>query len=252
MDSLTAILVFFLAHWYLSIFCQTFFLHRYAAHAMFSMSKFWEKFFFIFTFISQGSSYLSPWGYGIMHRLHHAYADTEQDPHSPKYSDNLFTMMWSTKKIYGEIADRADNIDPKYKYNVPDWFAFDEFASNYLVRIFWGAFYVIFYFIFVPEGMWYLYLLLPIHFMMGPVHGVIVNWFAHKFGYTNFTVEDTSKNFLPVDFLLMGECYHNNHHKHGNRANFGGVRWHEFDPTWWIIKGLNAVGIIKINAQPTI
>jgi stearoyl-CoA desaturase (Delta-9 desaturase) len=47
------ILIFFLAHWYLSLFSQTFFLHRYAAHQMFTMSKSWEKFvynsgFFIF------------------------------------------------------------------------------------------------------------------------------------------------------------------------------------------------------------
>ncbi|MEL6842261.1 MAG: acyl-CoA desaturase, partial [Bacteroidota bacterium] len=30
-----AILIFFLVHWYLSIFMQTFYLHRYAAHGMF-------------------------------------------------------------------------------------------------------------------------------------------------------------------------------------------------------------------------
>ena len=41
-----AILIFFLAHWYLSLFAQTFFLHRYAAHQMFTMSKFWEKVFY--------------------------------------------------------------------------------------------------------------------------------------------------------------------------------------------------------------
>jgi stearoyl-CoA desaturase (delta-9 desaturase) len=33
------ILVFFLAHWYVSLFFQSFFHHRYAAHAMFVMKK---------------------------------------------------------------------------------------------------------------------------------------------------------------------------------------------------------------------
>ena len=28
---------------------------------------------------------------------------------------------------------------------------------------------------------------------------------------------------------MLGEGYHNNHHKFGGRANFGGVRWHEID-----------------------
>jgi stearoyl-CoA desaturase (delta-9 desaturase) len=48
---------------------------------MFTMSKAWEKFFYILSWIFQGSSYLSPRAYGIMHRMHHAYADTEKDPH---------------------------------------------------------------------------------------------------------------------------------------------------------------------------
>ncbi|MEQ9167297.1 MAG: acyl-CoA desaturase, partial [Fulvivirga sp.] len=79
--------------------------------------------------------------------------------------------------------------------------------------------------------------------------GAIINWFAHKYGYRNFEVGDTSRNFLPVDFLMMGESYHNNHHKHGSRANFGGFRWHEIDPTYQVIKVLNKVGIIKLVKQ---
>ena len=47
----------------------------------------------------------------------------------------------------------------------------------------------------------------------------------------------------------MGESYHNNHHKYGSRANFGGVRWHELDPTYQIIKLLNKVGVIKMAEQ---
>ena len=43
---MTVILVFFVAHWYLSLFFQTFFLHRYAAHKAFTMNKFTEKVFF--------------------------------------------------------------------------------------------------------------------------------------------------------------------------------------------------------------
>jgi len=41
---------------------------------------------------------------------------------------------------------------------------------------------------------------------------------------------------------MMGESYHNNHHKYGSRANFGGIRWHEIDPTYFIIKiGFNRI-----------
>ncbi len=245
-----AILAFFLFHWYLSIFAQTFFLHRYAAHGMFTMSKFWERFFFIFTFIAQGSSYLSPKVYGILHRYHHAYADTENDPHSPSHSHNIFDMMMDTSKSYGDIKHNKIEIEPRFLKNVPTWDAFDKFADSPINRLMWGGLYILFYLQFATA--WWMFLLLPIHFLMGPVHGMVINWFAHTIGYRNFEVSDTSTNFLPFDFLTMGEAYHNNHHKYGARPNFGGFRWHELDPTWLIIKGLDKAGIIQIKAKATI
>ena len=83
---------------------------------------------------------------------------------------------------------------------------------------------------------------------MAPIHSVIINWFAHIYGYANYKLKDTSKNLLPFDFLMMGEAYHNNHHKHGSRADFGGVRWHEIDPTYIIMKALHKLGVIKLKS----
>ncbi|SMO69891.1 acyl-CoA desaturase [Solitalea koreensis] len=238
------IIIFFIAHWYLSLFTQTFFLHRYAAHQMFTMNKHWEKVFYVLTAIFQGSSYLSPRGYGIMHRLHHAYADTENDPHSPKYSENMFDMMWKTKTIYCDILHDRIKLDPKFIKNVPDWPLMDKLADRWFIRIAWGVLYTLFYIQFANA--WWMFLLLPIHFLMGPIHGAIINWFAHKFGYVNFKVNDTAKNLLPLDFLMMGESYHNNHHKFGGRANFG-IKWFELDLTYPIILLFNALGIIKMK-----
>ncbi len=238
------ILIFFIAHWYLSLLMQTFFLHRYAAHKMFTMSPFWEKFFYVTTFIFQGSSFLSPYAYGVMHRLHHAHADTEEDPHSPSFSKNLFDMMWQTKNFYQNIVERHDTIAAKFKKDVPDWTFMERLGDNWTIRIAWGVLYTLFYIKFATA--WWMYLLLPIHYLMGPVHGAIINWFAHKYGYINFKLNDTAKNLLPFDFLMMGESYHNNHHKLGGRANFG-VRWHEFDPTYPFIILLNMIGIIKLK-----
>ena len=238
------ILIFFLVHWYMSLFFQTFYLHRYAAHRMFTMSKTWEKIFNFSSWIFQGSSYLSGYAYGAMHRMHHAFADTEQDPHSPKYDSNMFSMMWRTKGIYHSIFKREADIDPKYLKDLPDWHSFEKFASHKLVRLAWIVAYIAFYIAFATH--WWMFLLLPNHFAMGPVHGAIINWFAHKYGYTNFKVKDTSKNFLPVDFLMMGESYHNNHHKRGTNPNFG-YRWFEIDPTYISIKVLNFLKIIKLR-----
>ena len=74
------IIIFFIIHWYISLFSQTFLMHRYAAHGAFKMSKFWERFFYVFAFVTMGSSYLSTRAYATMHRMHHAFADTPKRP----------------------------------------------------------------------------------------------------------------------------------------------------------------------------
>ena len=232
--------------WYGGLFFQTFFLHRYAAHQSFTMSKSVEKSVFVMTWLFQGSNYLSAYGYGVMHRMHHAYADSEKDPHSPKYDKNLFAMMWRTKSTYQKINKKQIEIDEKFTKNVPQWASFDRIASSKISRILWTVLYIFFFIEFATA--WWQWIFLPIIILMAPIHGVIINWFAHIYGYVNFKLKDTSKNLLPIDFLMMGEAYHNNHHKYSNRANFGGVRWFEVDVTYLIMRLLHKVRIIKINA----
>lgn len=202
------------------------------------------------TWFFQGSNYLSAYGYGIMHRMHHAFADTPEDPHSPKYDENIFKMMWKTKSTYSAITSKSLKVEERFTKNIPEWTAFDRFARSWVSRIAWGGLYVLFYWHFATH--WWLWILLPVQFMLSPIHGAIINWFAHKYGYRNFEVGDTSRNFLPVDFLMMGESYHNNHHKYGSRANFGGIRWHEIDPTYFVILLLDKIGIIKLARQKSI
>lgn len=241
------IIIFVLILWYGGLFFQSFFLHRYAAHQVFTMSKFTERITFILTWIFQGSSYLSAYGYGIMHRMHHAYTDTEKDPHSPSFDDNLFAMMWKTKTIYQDINDQKIEVDQKFTKNVPQWKSFDAFASSRFSRLLWITFYVLF-FAYFTTALWQ-WILLPVALLMAPIHGVIINWFGHIYGYVNFKMKNTSKNLFHFDFLMMGEGYHNNHHKHATSANFG-VKWHEIDITYLIIRVLDFFKIIKLKAIP--
>lgn len=238
------IIAFFILHWYASLFFQTFFHHRYSAHQMFTMSKFWEKVFFVGSYVTQGSSFLSPYAYGLLHRMHHAYADTEKDPHSPSYQNNIWKMMWRTKNIYNDIFIGEFPVEERFTKNLPEWHSFDRFADSWFSRISWGVFYVLFYIAFAPSY-WY-FLLLPAHFIMGPLHGAVINWFAHKYGYVNFKCGDTSKNFLPFDFLMLGESYHNNHHVLADRPNFG-FRWFEFDPVYPFIVVFDKLHIIRLK-----
>jgi stearoyl-CoA desaturase (Delta-9 desaturase) len=241
-----AIFIFFFAHWYLALFTQTFLNHRYAAHNAFTMSPFWERVSYIFAYIFQGTSYLSPNTYAIMHRMHHAYTDTEQDPHSPKFDKNLFAMMWRTKKVYAGIRSGTLEVEDRFKKNLTDWPKLDNLGHSGISRLLWGAFYVAFYVHFASSP--WLYLLLPVHFFMGPIHGAIINWFAHKTGFVNFKMTNTSKNLMPLDLFMMGEAYHNNHHKHPSRINFG-VKWQEIDPVYPIILLFNWMGIVRITKE---
>ena len=238
------IVTVFVLHWYLSLFSQTFFQHRYAAHKVFSMNKAWEKFFFVFCYITQGSSYLSPRAYGIMHRMHHAFTDTENDPHSPSYDKNLFVMMWRTKNIYSDILSGKTQVDRVFTKNVPSWNWFDKMASSNISRILWIGVYVWFYATFAPS-LWFLFLV-PIHALMGPIHGVIINWFAHKYGHETFDTGNTSKNLFKVDVLMFGEGYHNNHHQFPARSNFAASKG-EFDFCYPIILFLNKLKVIQLK-----
>jgi stearoyl-CoA desaturase (Delta-9 desaturase) len=237
------IIIFFISIWYLSLFSQTFFHHRYASHGAFRMNKFWERFFFVFTYITQGSHYMSPRSYAIMHRLHHAHTDTEQDPHSPNFSSNIFSMMWRTRNFYSGIFKGKIKVEKKYLNNLPTWDSFDKWANSAVSRILWVAIYTAVFVLFSTSP--FLYLLLPVIIGMGAFHGAIINWFAHKFGYRNFKLNNTSENLLSVDILMLGESYHNNHHKRPSAINFG-FRWHEIDPVYPVILLLNWLHIIRI------
>jgi len=241
---MTAILIFFLAHWYLSVFFQSFYLHRYAAHRMITMSKGWERFFHLMTFLTQGASFLNPRSYALLHREHHAFSDTDRDPHSPSNHKNVMDMMLFTKKRYDAHQLRTITPEQQFVGGYPEWPLIDNLSTSWAVRISFGALYTLFYLKFATE-LW-MFALLPIHFLMGPVHGAIVNWFGHWKGYRNFKNKDDSVNALPIDFLTVGELFQNNHHKFGSRISFA-HKWYEVDPTYLVLKAFKALGIVQFN-----
>jgi stearoyl-CoA desaturase (delta-9 desaturase) len=208
------------------------------------MNRFWERFFYVFAYITQGSSYMSAKIYGILHRMHHAYADTDKDPHSPKNYSNFVSMMSNTRKVFGRIRSNSLEVEDRFKHNLPEWRSLDKWGQSTLNRILFSILYIGFYLIFAPY--WWLYFLIPVHILMGPIHGTIINWFAHKYGKARFAMTNTSRNFMPVDILMLGEDYHNNHHKFPTSANFG-VRLYEIDPIYYIMLSLEFFKIIKIR-----
>src|SRR6185369_15159712 len=141
-----AVLVFFLCHWFVSLFCQTFFLHRYASHKMFTMSKGWERFFYFMTMLTQGASFLNPRAYAIMHRMHHAFSDTEKDPHSPHFIKDVWGLTMKTKDIYHDFVYYKTEPETAFKGNYPTWPMMDNISDSWTVRILFGVSYFLFYF----------------------------------------------------------------------------------------------------------
>lgn len=209
-----------------------------------------EKIFYFCTWFFQGSSFLNPRAYAVMHRMHHDFSDTEQDPHSPHFFKDIFQMMIHTKRIYNDFLTGKRTPDSKYCEDLPTWPGLDKFGDYWLVRVSWGLIYSAIYLTIIYSqdlSYWWL-LMLPIHFLIGPVQGAIVNWCGHKYGYANFNNGDKSKNTEVWGLLLLGELFQNNHHKFPESINFA-KKWFEFDPTYLVLKILHALGIIQLQTQ---
>lgn len=241
------VVILLAVHWFLSLFCQSFFLHRYCSHGMFKMNVFWERFFYLLTYLTQGPSFLNPSSYSIMHQRHHHFSDTENDPHSPVQSKGAWDMMIKTYGYYKNLIVTHEKVSDKIiVHKSPKWTALDRFAESYISILLWACIYIGIYYYLKVDLIYYT--LLPIHFMVGPIQGAIVNWCGHKVGYRNFTLKDNSRNTLPIDFALMGELYQNNHHRYGQKINFA-HRWFEIDLTYQVSRILNILGIIKIEKK---
>jgi stearoyl-CoA desaturase (Delta-9 desaturase) len=239
-----AVILFFLGHWFLSLFLHSFFLHRYVSHKMYTTSRNWEKVFYFSTWFVLGSSFLVPRAYGVLHRMHHAYSDTDKDPHSPYFFKDIWHMMFHTALIFRSFVKRKNIPEAQFtNAYLPQWDNLDKIGHHIITRLSFIALYTTFYILFAPN--YWFFLLLPVHILMGPVQGAIVNWCGHKYGYANYNNGDHSKNSSPWGVILMGELFQNNHHHQKDNANFA-RKWFEFDLTYQLMLILNRMKIIQL------
>lgn len=154
-------------------------------------------------------------------------------------------MMLKTYKQYKELLINHEKIkDDVVIHKSPKWERLDNFAETHWSTLLWTTVYLGTYYFLQVEAIYYI--LIPIHFLVGPIQGAIVNWFGHKVGYRNFKTKDQSRNTLAVDFALMGELYQNNHHRYGQKLNFA-HRWFEIDLTYQFSRILIFLGVIKLQ-----
>jgi stearoyl-CoA desaturase (delta-9 desaturase) len=70
-----------------------------------------------------------------------------------------------------------------------------------------------------------------------------VNSACHLWGRRRYQTTDASRNNALVALLTFGEGWHNNHHHYQSSANQG-FFWWEIDISYYLIRGLAAVGLV--------
>jgi len=70
-----------------------------------------------------------------------------------------------------------------------------------------------------------------------------VNSICHMFGRQHYRSRDESRNNRFVALLVFGEGWHNNHHAFPASARHGLDRG-QIDLSWWVIRGLERLGLV--------
>jgi stearoyl-CoA desaturase (delta-9 desaturase) len=238
-----AVVVFFVSHWVLAAFFQVVFLHRYASHAQFSMSKRWERAFYLMTYFAIGASFLPPRAYALMHRAHHAYSDTSRDPHSPRNHRSALGMAMEMRRTFDGLAKGEIAPEPRFAMPSPQWAAIDRLGWWAPGQVAWVCGYLLFYVHFASPWAWPL---VAVHAFIAPIQGALVNWCGHRYGYRNFDDGDRSTNALPIDVLVLGDMMQNNHHHRPQRVS-NAVRWFEVDLAGLAIGALAALHVVRLR-----
>jgi len=233
----------FIAVWAASHFLRaiglTLAFHRYFAHRAFKMSRVAR---FVWTWIGTSAMQKGPMWWAGHHVNHHKYADRDGDPHSPMVSGVYYAHIgWflnDTKhdklepnnpviRDFSKVPEIA--FIEKYFFLPPLLLAIAMFAIGGFPLLIWGF-------------------CLP---TMTLAHATFaINTVNHMFGSRRFETVDESRNNPLTAFFAVGEGWHNNHHRY-QRAARNGFYWWEFDPTWYVIRAMKAVGLVwDVQAVP--
>ena len=210
--------------------------HRLLTHRAFSVPKPLE---YLLAFVATLASEGGPINWVARHRMHHAFSDTDKDPHSPRKGFWWAHMLWLFKhkplldnfELYSSYA-RDLSQDRVYRFlNTTHWIyqillGIGLYFWGGLPFLVWGLF---FRTVFVYHGTWF------------------VNSATHMWGYRTYQPNDDSRNLWWVAIIAFGEGWHNNHHAHQRSARHGLKFW-EFDITYITIKVLGWLKLVR-NVQ---
>lgn len=195
-------------------------LHRYYSHKSFEFRYPFLKHFFTVIAVLAGRG--SPLGWVYLHRQHHAYSDTDKDPHSPKYLGyKLFGFSHYKKQEEHKMqVFLVKDMMSKTQLFIHKWYILIISAFT----IFLGS---------ISIELLYFGWVLPA--LLIQLSQSNFNYFGHTYGYINHTTPDDSKNNMFLFPIILGEAWHNNHHGDPKNATTT-VRRFEIDPVYWFIK----------------
>jgi len=171
------------------------------------------------------------------HRAHHRYTDTPRDPYNAKrgfFYSHLGWMLVKQKANQIGFADITDlQRDPMIKWQHTYYpFVAIGFGVIFpvLVGALWGD----------MRGAFFFAVAARIFFVHHATF--FVNSLAHNFGNKTFSDLHTAFDSFVTAVLTLGEGYHNYHHEFP--ADYrNGIKFYQYDPTKWLIKGLALFGL---------
>jgi fatty-acid desaturase len=204
--------------------------HRLLTHRSFTAPKWLEYILTIFgTMAVQGE----PYKWVATHRLHHAFTETDKDPHSTGRGFWWAHIGWIIK------GPAQDHDQATFKKYVPDLLK-DKY--HILIARFFYLPLIVSAFILFAIGGWDMVLWgVFVRIVVGWHTTWFVNSLAHLFGRRRFETTDDSTNNWLVAILTFGEGWHNNHHAAPTRARHG-LKWYEFDQNWLTIRLFEKLG----------
>ena len=213
--------------------------HRYFAHRAFQMNRFAR---FVWTLVGTAAMQKGPLWWAGHHVNHHRFADRDGDPHSPAVSGFYYAHIgWFLNDA------RHDRLAPSNPV-VRDFSSAPEIA--WLERYHVVPPLVLAVAMYLAGGWpWLVWgFCLP---TMTLAHATFaINTINHMFGSRRFETRDASRNNVFTAVFAAGEGWHNNHHRY-QRAARNGFYWWEFDPTWYAIQAMKAVGLAwDVQAVP--
>jgi len=226
-----------LAFTHVTIASVTIFLHRAQAHRALTLHPIVSHFFRLWLWLSTG---METKAWAAIHRKHHAYCETDEDPHSPQVL-GLSTVLKQGAELYRREAKNAQTLERFGQGTPNDWLERHVYTPHSAKGILLMLCINLWLFGIPGLSIWALQMAwIPL------TAAGVINGIGHYFGYRTFDCADASTNIIPWGILIGGEELHNNHHTYPTSAKLS-VQWWEFDLGWFYIKTLALLGLATVK-----